>query len=116
MLPPDGNILIRDPDVIARTNPGGYNPATEGAGMNPDDDVLVEVFEAEDEMEAMAIQSLLEGAGIEAAVRSRQIPMFDGVAKVYNPVWGHVLVLEGKLEEARELIAGYLDALDGDGE
>jgi hypothetical protein len=85
--------------------------------MSTDDETLVAVFEAASEMEALAIQSLLDGSGIEAAVRSRQIPMFDGIARIYNPVWGHVLVMAGTEARARELISGYLDALgSGSGE
>jgi hypothetical protein len=82
--------------------------------MNPDEEMLVEVFQASSEMEALVIQSLLESSGIPAALKSRQIPMFDGVAKVYNPVWGHVVVLTENERKARDLIVGYLDALEGD--
>ncbi len=81
--------------------------------MNPDEEKLVEVFQASSEMEALAIQSFLESSGIPSAIKSRQIPMFDGLAKVYNPVWGYVVVLDEKEVEARDLIIGYLDALEG---
>ena len=81
--------------------------------MNPEEEKLVDVFQASSEMEALAIQSLLESSGIDAAVRSRQIPMFDGLARVYNPVWGYVLVLADNEARAQELITEYLQALDG---
>ncbi len=79
--------------------------------MNPDDEKLVDVFRASSEMEALAIQAMLEDSGIPAAVRSRQIPMFDGIAKVYNPVWGFVVVLDDREVEARALITEYLKVL-----
>jgi len=79
--------------------------------MNPDDEKLVDVFQASSEMEALAIQAMLEDSGVPAAVRSRQIPMFDGIAKVYNPVWGFVIVLDDREVEARTLISEYLKAL-----
>jgi len=80
--------------------------------MNPDDEKLVDVFQASSEMEALAIQAMLEESGIPAAVRSRQIPMFDGIAKVYNPIWGFVVVLDDMEVEARKLITEYLNALE----
>jgi len=80
--------------------------------MNPDDEKLVDVFHASSEMEALAIQAMLEESGVPAAVTSRQIPMFDGIAKVYNPVWGYVVVLDDREEEARKLITEYLNALE----
>ncbi len=74
---------------------------------------LVTVHEAESEMEALTLRAFLEDQGIEAAVRSRQIPMYDGIAKVWNPVWGYVMVLESDGERARELLSGYLEGLEG---
>jgi len=71
---------------------------------------LVSIFRANNELEAITIQSFLESQGINAAVRSRQIPMYDGIAKVWNPVWGNVLVMEKDSEIAAELISEYLDS------
>jgi len=80
--------------------------------MNPDDEKLVDVFHASSEMEALAIRAMLEDSGVPAAIKSRQIPMFDGIATVYNPVWGFVVVLDDREEEARTLVTEYLKALE----
>ncbi|NLP05880.1 DUF2007 domain-containing protein [Candidatus Fermentibacteria bacterium] len=73
---------------------------------------LVEVFDASSEMEALAIQSLLEAEGLEAAIRNLQMPWYDGLAKTLNPVWGKVLVRESQEREARRLIEDYMYALE----
>jgi len=83
---------------------------------NGDGGKLVSIFEANNELEAITIQAFLESQGINAAVRSRQIPMYDGIAKVWNPVWGNVLVMEEDCEIAEEVISEYLDSCnDGAG-
>ena len=71
---------------------------------------LVSVLKARDELEAITIQAFLESQGIDAAVRSRQIPMYDGIARVWNPVWGYVLVMEENHDRAEELIKEYIDS------
>ncbi len=81
-----------------------------------DDSRLVSVLEANNELEAITIQAFLESQGIKAAIRSRQIPMYDGIAKVFNPVWGYVMVLEEDRERAEILIEEYLDSCDNGGE
>jgi len=73
---------------------------------------LVTVLEAGSEMEAMAISAFLQEQGIEAAVRSRQIPMYDGIARVWNPIWGYVMVMEPDGDRARELIGEYMELLE----
>jgi hypothetical protein len=75
---------------------------------------LVAVLEVGSEMEALAIQAFLEDQGIEAGVHSRQIPMYDGIARVWNPVWGEVMVLEPQAARARALIAEYEAVLGED--
>jgi hypothetical protein len=75
---------------------------------------LVAVLDAGSEIEALAIQAFLEDQGIEAAVHSRQIPMYDGIARVWNPVWGEVVVLEPLAARARTLIAEYQAVLQED--
>ncbi len=75
-----------------------------------DEGKLVSVLEARDELEAITIQAFLESQGIDAAVRSRQIPMYDGIARVWNPVWGYVLVMEENHDRAEELIMEYIDS------
>ena len=75
-----------------------------------DDGKLVSVLKARDELEAITIQAFLESQRIDAAVRSRQIPMYDGIARVWNPVWGYVLVMEENHDRAEELIKEYIDS------
>ncbi|MEN8209978.1 MAG: hypothetical protein ABFR50_12090 [Candidatus Fermentibacteria bacterium] len=71
---------------------------------------LVSVLEAGDELEAITIQAFLKSQGIDAAIRSRQIPMYDGIARVWNPVWGYVLVMQENRDRAEELINEYIDS------
>ncbi|MCK5117357.1 MAG: hypothetical protein KAR44_12210 [Candidatus Aegiribacteria sp.] len=80
-----------------------------------DEDKLVSVLEARDELEAITIQAFLESQGIDAAIRSRQIPMYDGIAKVWNPIWGYVLVMEVNHDRAEKLIMDYIDSCRGEG-
>ena len=77
---------------------------------NGDGGKLVSIFEANNELEAITIQAFLESQGINAAIRSRQIPMYDGIAKIWNPVWGNVLVMVKDLEIAEEAITEYLES------
>ncbi len=75
-----------------------------------DEGKLVSVLEARDELEAITIQAFLESQGIDAAIRSRQIPMYDGIARVWNPVWGYVMVMEENHDRAEALIMEYIDS------
>ncbi len=85
--------------------------------MSRDSESLVTVHKAYSEIEAISVRAMLESAGIEAAVRSRQIPMYDGIAKLYNPIWGYVQVLQSDLPKARRLVQEYLSEVgDGGGE
>ena len=77
-----------------------------------DDTKLVSVLEASSEMEAMTIQAFLETQGIGAAIRSRQIPMYNGIAKVWNPIWGYVVVMEPDRRKAEDLIVEYIESLN----
>jgi hypothetical protein len=77
---------------------------------NNDEEKLVSVLEANNELEAITIQAFLESQGIDAAIRSRQIPMYDGIAKAWNPIWGYVMVMENDSEKAERLIVEYLDS------
>jgi len=74
------------------------------------EDRLVSVLEARNEMEAITIQSFLESQGIDAAIRSRQIPMYDGIARVWNPIWGYVMVMEDDRSKSEQLIIDYLES------
>lgn len=84
--------------------------------MSRETENLVTVHKAYSEIEAISVRAMLESAGIEAAVRSRQIPMYDGIAKVYNPIWGYVQVLQSDLPRARRLVDEYLAEVEGEGE
>jgi len=71
---------------------------------------LVSILDAKNELEAITIQAFLESQGIDAAIRSRQIPMYNGIAKAWNPVWGYVMVMEDNREKAEELIMEYVNS------
>jgi hypothetical protein len=88
-------------------------PQQGGADLKNDESLAV-VYKAETEMDAITIRALLEENGISAAVRSRQIPMYDGIARVFDPVWGEVLVFESDLAEAEKLVSDYLEAWEED--
>ena len=81
-----------------------------------DESKLVSVLEASSEMEAITIKAFLETQGIVAAIRSRQIPMYNGIARIWNPVWGYVMVMEPYRQKAENLILEYIESLnDGTG-
>ncbi len=92
---------------------GGTVNGTGAQGI--ENESLVRIFDAPNEMEALAIQALLEQEGIDAAVQSRQITMYDGIGKMFNPVWGWVLVRESSEAAARQLVDEYLESLEGTG-
>jgi hypothetical protein len=69
---------------------------------------LVAVYEAPDQFLAVTVESLLLQEGISAVVRSRQMPMYDGLALMQNPMWGAVLVLERDAGRAAKMIDEYL--------
>ena len=72
---------------------------------------LVKVFDGEQETEALVIHGLLESAGIESIVRSR-----DTQQEVF-PVGGvMVLVREEQADEARRLIEEYREDASKDPE
>ncbi len=81
-----------------------------------DESKLVSVLEASSEMEAITIKAFLETQGIVAAIRSRQIPMYNGIARIWNPVWGYVMVMDTYRQKAENLILEYIESLnDGTG-
>ncbi len=65
---------------------------------------------ASSEMEAMAVQAMLKAEGVDSAIQSRQIPMYDGIAQVFNPAWGYVIVREGDLARAEGLVRQFLES------
>lgn len=74
------------------------------------EDKLITVLEARNELEAITIQAFLESQGIDAAIRNRQIPMYDGIARSWNPIWGYVMVMQENHDRAEKLIMEYLDS------
>jgi hypothetical protein len=93
--------------------PGGEAPVAEDLVPTTDQtDVttedLVPVYEAPDQFLATTVESLLQHEGISATVQSRQMPMYDGLALMQNPVWGRVLVLERNAGRARDVINVFL--------
>lgn len=76
---------------------------------------LVRVHTASNEIEALSVQAMLSAEGIESALQSRQIPMYDGIARVFNPVWGYILVREGDRGRAGELVRDFLESLPAGG-
>lgn len=69
---------------------------------------MLSVYDAPDQMSALAISSFLNGNDIRAIVKSEQIPMYDGVAMMLFPRWGQVMVLEKQYGKAKALIDEYL--------
>ncbi len=65
---------------------------------------LYPVYEAQDEVSALGIQALLLAEGIEAKVRSAQVPGMDSVFAVALGYWGHVLVPRRDVIRAKEII------------
>jgi hypothetical protein len=76
---------------------------------------IVVVHEATSEFEAIAIRDILEGAGIRAMIRSRLLPAYEillpGMLEPGAGVYADILVLTQHEEEARRVIAEYLNAL-----
>ncbi len=83
-------------------------PAPEPQDLADED--LVPVYEAYDQLSAVTAASLLESEGIESVTQSRQMPMYDGVALMQNPVWGTVMVLARDADRARGIIEGFMAA------
>lgn len=69
---------------------------------------MVPVFDAPDQISALAVSSFLNDNGIRSLVRSEQIPMYDGVAMMLFPRWGQVMVLENQQAKADILIKEFL--------
>jgi len=69
---------------------------------------LCPVYEAPDEVTAIHVQAFLIGAGLEARIRSAQVPCFDGAFAMAVGYWGHVLVTRGDFLRARALLENWL--------
>jgi len=63
------------------------------------------------------LTGLLEHHGIRAVLRSATLPGYGSVRRDWGTsAWGEILVPRSELEEARALIADYLDALESGGQ
>ncbi len=69
---------------------------------------LISVYKAHDEFEAISLRDLLKVEGVEAVIRSRQIPMYDGIMTMAVGYWGDLLVKEKDSEKAKGIIEGFL--------
>ena len=85
-------------------------PATEVEWLD-----LYPVYDAQDEATAIHVQSFLLGAGIEARVRSAQIPGFDGAYAMAVGFWGQVLVHRREVIRAKALLETFLEQVEGEG-
>jgi hypothetical protein len=70
----------------------------------------------DDELLAVRIKDWLEQQGVQAMLRSYQMPWYDGLAKMMRPEWGEVLVTEEDFDRAKELLEDLLAVVrDGAG-
>lgn len=72
------------------------------------EDKLVSVFQAQDESTAHLVKSVLDEAGIDCMIRSRQIPWYDGIMINAEGFWGDVITTESQSEQARQALNDYL--------
>jgi len=90
-------------------------------GLNPlegrvdlDDELeqqgVVPVFRAPDEMTASIVRGLLESEGIPVDVASRQVPWMDGIMTTAVGYFGDLLVPASEADRAREIIEAYESA------
>jgi hypothetical protein len=84
-----------------------------GSGERPshDDELawldLYPVYDAADEDSAIHVQALLVSAGIEARIRSAQVPGFDGAFASAVGFWGQVMVPRREVVQARALLEQF---------
>lgn len=69
---------------------------------------VVSVFEAPNEIAALAIKDALQDAGIDAMIRSRQVPWLDGVMSMVVGYWGDVMTAQHDCDRAKITIESYL--------
>jgi len=74
-----------------------------------DDSVLMEAFEAPNELMATMVRDYLESEGIDAVIRSDQIVWYDSIAKASRGYWGKVFVRSEDGERAKKLIQEFLE-------
>jgi hypothetical protein len=75
---------------------------------------LYPVYDAPNEDSAIHVRAFLESAGIEARIRSAQVPGFDGAFAMAVGYWGQVLVPRREVVRARDLLEGFLGHLEDD--
>jgi hypothetical protein len=73
-------------------------------------DELVSVFMAPDEITAHLVKGILEEAGIQAIVSSRQVPWMDGIMTNAQGYWGDVMVPESQSRESLAIIRDFRSA------
>ena len=57
------------------------------------------------------LKGVLEDGGIEAVLRSHDMPSVGGVQGDFSPDWGDILVQPDELERGQHLIESYLGSL-----
>ncbi|KPJ60027.1 MAG: hypothetical protein AMJ46_08840 [Latescibacteria bacterium DG_63] len=77
------------------------------------DSELIEVFVAQNELEATMVKDMLESEGIDALIRSDQIVWYDGIAKAGRGYWGKVFVRDEDEPRAKELVADFIEKDEG---
>ncbi|MBD3237173.1 MAG: hypothetical protein GF330_10740 [Candidatus Eisenbacteria bacterium] len=70
------------------------------------------VFDAPDEATAIHVRALLRGGGIEARIRSKQIPGFDGAYAMALGYWGQVMVPRREVIRAKALLEPLLREIE----
>jgi hypothetical protein len=83
-------------------------PGREQGERGSDEEDLVSVYRAPDELLALSVRALLEAEGIRAEVRSAQMPWYDGIAKMMRPAWGDVVVLARDRDRSKRLVDEFL--------
>lgn len=79
-------------------------------------DAPVVVHRVPDAVAGALLGGLLEHHGIRAVLRSAMLPGYGSVRRDWRTTaWGEILVPADEAEEARELIADYLTALERGG-
>lgn len=73
---------------------------------------LYPVFDAPDEPTAIHVRAFLAGAGIEARIRSGQIPGFDGAYAMALGFWGQVMVPRREVIRAKALLEAFLGEIE----
>jgi len=75
---------------------------------------LYPIYNAPDEDSAIHVHSFLVSAGIEARIRSAQVPWLDGVLANVVGYWGQVLVPRRDVIVARDLLEELQAQIEGE--